>query len=125
AAEAGQLFEEARRVAEGKGNSSARIDLIELSACVGRCDVQSADRVLQHIRNEHLREPGIAQALHSLLAQWGIIRPDGSMAAPAGEAVLGGASSPAAAEAPGKIWTPGGDPAPGGGKKPAIWTPGM
>jgi hypothetical protein len=124
AAEASQLFDEARRVAEAKGNSSARIDLIELSALMGRGDVQSADRVLQHIRNEHLREPGIAQALYSLLAQWGIIRPDGSMAAPAGEAVLGG-GSPAAAEAAGKIWTPGSDPAPGGGKKPAIWTPGM
>ena len=37
----------------------------------------------RYIRDEHLREPGIAQALYSMLAQWGIVRPDGTMAAEA------------------------------------------
>ena len=93
---------------------------------MGQGDLRQADRLLKHIRTEHLHEPGIAQALYSLLAQWGIIRPDGMPAGEraaeaAGLVVPGGeASEPAS-----KIWTPGSETASGGGKKSAIWTPGL
>ncbi len=116
----------ARHIAEAAGKSSARYDLIELAVRMGQGDVAEADRLLHHIRDQHLREPGIAQALYSLLAQWGLIRPDGSLAAepqkPQSGLVVPGA---AAAEPAGKLWTPGSEPAAAGGKKSSIWTPGM
>ncbi len=120
-------LDEARRIALAAGKSCARYDLIELTVRIGHGDVAPADRILQHIRDQHLREPGIAQALYSLLAQWGVVRPDGSLAgdvsAPQAGRVVPG---PAAAEPTGKLWTPGAEPAAGGGgKKSAIWTPGM
>jgi hypothetical protein len=125
--QAAQDLDAGRRIAEASGKSTARFDLIELAIHMGQGDIPQADRLLKHIRSEHLREPGIAQALYSLLAQWGVIRPDGSPATdrqgePAGLVVPGGA---AASEPAGKIWTPGSEPAAGGGKKPAIWTPGL
>ena len=115
-----------RKIAEAGGKSTARFDLIELAIHMGQGDIRQADRLLKHIRTEHLREPGIAQALYSLLAQWGVIRPDGSpaseQAAAAAGLVVPGA---AAAEPASKIWTPGSEGAASGGKKPTIWTPGL
>ena len=116
----------ARSIAEAAGQSSARYDLIELAVRMGQGDVAGADRLLHHIRDQHLREPGIAQALYSLLSQWGLIRPDGSLAAES-QAAQSGLVVPgaAAAEPAGKLWTPGAEPAAASGKKSAIWTPGM
>ena len=115
----------ARAIAEAAGKSSARYDLVELAVCMGQGDVASADHLLHHIRDQHLREPGIAQALYSLLAQWGLVRPDGSIAAESPSAPAGLVVPGAAAEPAGKLWTPGSEPAAAGGKKSAIWTPGM
>ena len=36
-----------------------------------------ADRLLQHVRDQHIREPGVAQALFQILSEAGIIGPDG------------------------------------------------
>jgi hypothetical protein len=116
-----------RKIAEAAGKSTARFDLIELAIHMGQGDIRQADRLLKHIRTEHLREPGIAQALYSLLAQWGVIRPDGTPATDSpGDA--GGLVAPGAAadvEPASKIWTPGSETAASGGKKPTIWTPGL
>ncbi|HTU24439.1 MAG TPA: hypothetical protein VMF30_03505 [Pirellulales bacterium] len=116
-----------RKLAESAGKSTARFDLIELAIHMGQGDIRQADRLLKHIRNEHLREPGIAQALYSLLAQWGVIRPDGTPAVEPGAEAAGLVMPGAAAEAEsaGKIWTPGSETAASGGKKPTIWTPGL
>ncbi len=115
-----------RKIAEAAGKSTARFDLIELAIHMGQGDIRQADRLLKHIRTEHLREPGIAQALYSLLAQWGVIRPDGSPATePAAEAAGLVVPGAAAAEPASKIWTPGSEAAASGGKKPTIWTPGL
>ena len=119
-------LEQARQAAEAANKSTAPWDLAELAMRIARGDVTDADRLLNHIRTEHVREPGVAQALFQILHEAGIIGPDGrptaAAAAAAGrtpELVVPGA---AAAE-PGKIWTPGGD-APSG-KKSALWTPDM
>ncbi len=114
----------ARVLAAAAGKSSARYDLVELAICMGQGDVASADRLLHHIRDEHLREPGIAQALYGLLAQWGLVRPDGSVAGEPAEAASGLVVPGAAAQPAGKLWTPGSEPA-AAGQKSAIWTPGM
>jgi hypothetical protein len=118
-------LDQARKAAEAAKASTAPWDLAELAMRIARGDIADADRLLNHIRNDHIREPGVAQALYQILMEAGIIGPDGkpAMPAPAREAagivVPGGAASEA-----GKIWTPGGDQ-PAGGKKSALWTPDM
>jgi hypothetical protein len=122
-----QYLDEARKRAEAAKKSTAPWDLAELALRIARGDVAEADRLLHHIRSEHVREPGVAQALFQILAEAGIIGPDGR---PTAAAAAAGADAPgivvpgAAAAEPGKIWTPGSD-APAGGKKSALWTPGM
>jgi hypothetical protein len=125
-----EYLDQARKAAEAAKKSTASWDLAELSLRLVRGDVAEADRLLHHIRNEHMREPGVAQALFQILAEAGIIGPDGRLS-PAAQAAAGGREAPgivvpgaaAAAEA-GKIWTPGGEQ-PTGGKKSALWTPDM
>ncbi|MGD9721967.1 MAG: hypothetical protein AB7O59_10365 [Pirellulales bacterium] len=121
-------LELARKQAEAAKKTTAPWDLAELALRIMRGDVAEADRLLSHIRSEHIREPGVAQALFQILADAGIIGPDGRPTAAAAAAagapgadvlVPGGA----AAE-PGKIWTPGSEQ-PAGGKKSALWTPDM
>jgi hypothetical protein len=116
-------LDKAREAAEAAGTSTAPWDLAELGLRLARGDVPEADRLLQHIRDQHAREPGVAQALFQLLADAGIIGPDGKPAMPAGREAPGIVVPGAAAAEPGKIWTPGGDEP--SGKKSALWTPGM
>lgn len=116
----------ARTAAEAAGQSSAPWDITEMTLRMSLGQLVEADRLMQHIRTEHIREPGVAQMLYQVLVEAGIIRPDGSptMAArpSAGEAPLATGGTIPAAEA-GKLWTPGGETAPVGGKKSVIWTP--
>jgi tetratricopeptide (TPR) repeat protein len=120
----------ARKAAEAAGRSTAPWDLTELSLRIAHGDLTAADRVLHHIRTEHIREPGVAQALYQALLDAGVINPDGSpamgAAAPAAAPglVMPGDAAAAPAAQGSKIWTPGSEPAAGGGgKKSAIWTP--
>ena len=130
-----EYLEQARQQAEAAKKSSAPWDLAELAMRITRGDMAEADRLLTHIRNEHLREPGVAQGLFQILSEAGIIGPDGqpTAAAAAAAAGAGGAAGQpaadivapgAAAAEPGKIWTPGADQ-PAGGKKSGLWTPDM
>jgi hypothetical protein len=120
-----EYIEQARRSAEAAGSSSGPWDIAELTLRIGSGEIQEAERLLQHIQREHIREPGIAQALYQVLTDAGIIGPDGRpTAAPAAAAAPGIVVPGAAATAePGKIWTPGNEPAAGGGKKSALWVP--
>ncbi len=124
-AKAIEYLAQARRAAEAAKTSTAPWDLAELTLRIARGDVSDADRLLSHIREEHIREPGVAQALFQLLAEAGIIGPDGkptAAAAAASREAPGIVVPGAAAAEPGKIWTPGGDQP--SGKKSALWTPG-
>lgn len=115
-----------RQAAEGAGQSSAPWDLLELSFRFQRGEGPEAVRLIEHLQRQHIREPGVAQALTDLLMQVGVIRPDGSFAMPTGPAAeeRPGIMVPGEETAePGKIWTPEGQ-APQG-EKPKIWMPGM
>ena len=70
-----------------------------------------------------MREPGVAQALFQILAEAGIIGPDGQPRMPAGAAPAEAPDIvvPGGGAEPGKLWTPEGDQPTG--KKSAIWTP--
>lgn len=117
-------LERGRQADEAAGNSSAAWDLLELSLRLERGEPAEMQRLMEHIQREHIREPGVAEALTRFLVQIGALRPDGR--AP------GGAPPQAAMEpsimasapggpAPGKIWTP--DSASGGGSSGKLWTP--
>jgi hypothetical protein len=121
-----RYIDAARTVAEKRGGSSAPWDLSELAVAMEYGDNEAFQRLLTHINEEHLREPGIGEALMSLLGRAGLIGPatPEGMAVAVGDPALAGAAAPSASAAP-QIWTPGGQTAPAaGGKKPAIWTPG-
>lgn len=116
-------LDEARKAADATKASTAPWDLAELALRIARGEVAEADRVLNHIREQHLREPGVAQALFQILAEAGIIGPDGKPTVPAAAREAPGIVVPGAAAAePGKIWTPGSEQP--SGKKSALWTPG-
>lgn len=108
-----------RQAAESTGQSSAPWDLLELSFRFQHTEGPEVVRLIEHLQREHLREPGVAQALADLLMQVGVLRPDG----PAAEESAGLMAPGQETAEPGKIWTPEGQ-APQG-EKPKIWTPGM
>ena len=76
-------LEQARKAAEASKASTAPWDLAELALRIARGDVAEADRLLHHIRDEHIREPGVAQAMFQILSEAGIIGPDGKPTAAA------------------------------------------
>lgn len=119
-----EYLDQARKASEEINKSTAPWDLAELSLRLVQGEVAEADRLLHHIRDEHIREPGVAQALFQLLAEAGIIGPDGRPRAAAPAEAPGIVVPGAAAAEPGKIWTPGSEQ-PSTGKKSALWTPGM
>jgi hypothetical protein len=115
-----------RQAAEGAGQSSAPWDLLELSFRFQRGEGAEAVRLIEHLQRQHIREPGVAQALSDLLIQVGVMRPDGTFAAPMGPAAeeQPGIMVPGAEAAePGKLWTPEGQTPQG--EKPKLWMPGM
>ena len=123
-------IDEARKAAEASGESSAPWDITEMTMRLSMGDFPTADRLLQHIRSEHIREPGVAQTLFQVLVEAGVIRPDGTptMAPPSqtvgpGAGMMPGVAAAPAADTGAKLWTPGGETAPASGKKSVIWTP--
>ncbi|MGA2032919.1 MAG: hypothetical protein ABSG68_11715 [Thermoguttaceae bacterium] len=113
-------LEQGRKAAEVAGRSCAAWDLMELPLRFGRGEVREAQRLIQHLQQRHLREPGVAEAVTQILVEVGVLRPDGTPAHPmGGREPPPGAVPQEPAAAPGKIWTPGSEES-GGGK---LWTP--
>ncbi len=122
--EALKLIGEARSLAEGNKLSSAPWDLMELAVSIQRGDGPAITRLIDHIRRQHGREPGVVQSLVQLLVQTGLITPDGRLIAPQTSETSGEPSLvlPGAEAEAGKLWTP--DSAqPSGEKKSALWIP--
>lgn len=124
--EALQYVDGGRRAAEAAGRSSAEWDLFELVLRFQRREGREAMRLIQHLQQQHAREPGVTEALTELLVEVGLLHPEGAMRAPgaaqaeaAPEIVVPGAPG---AE-PGKLWTPHGQEAQR--EKPKLWVPGM
>jgi tetratricopeptide (TPR) repeat protein len=114
--EALKYIDQGRRAAEAAGQSSARWDLMELSAHFARQDVNEVNRLLAHLEAHHMREPGVADEVVQMLVQAGVMNPDGTPAVPTDEM----AADAPQAEAAGKLWTPDSETGGGGGK---LWTP--
>ncbi len=97
--------------------SCAKFDLWELPIRMARNETADAMRLLQHIEAEHIREPGVAEAVTNFLMQIGVLGPDGRPRMPAG----GPAPSAPPAES-NKLWTPESAASAATGGK--LWTPG-
>ena len=118
-----------RRAAEAAGQSPARWLIEEIQLRLLKGEGEEAFKILGRVQANHLREPGVAEALYTVLRRLGLVTEDGRMAGvppqgqPPGPAQAAG-EPPAAQGA--AIWTPGSDAAgPPGQKKPGLWLPGM
>ena len=117
----------ARDFAAKENTSPARWLLAELDLRLRGGDSAAAQRLLQEIQTQYIREPGIAQALLQLLARYGIIDPRaaaGGMPPGATAPTSSPAQTPPPAATDGEqsIWTPDSSSA-SSQKKSAIWTP--
>lgn len=121
------IIDRARQAAEDAGESSAVWDLLELELRIIEGESDQANELLNHLRTNHLHEPGVAEQLYQLLYMLGAtpenVPMSGNESLPAGSIPSGSeaALAPAAAETEGgKIWTPDGE---GGGTGKKLWTP--
>lgn len=116
------LINEGRKLAEAEGVSSALWDLMELALYLTAGDSPEATRLLNHLIEEHIQEPGVAASVRNVLVRIGAMRPDGTLvnrsSAPSAAEPSMAVSNPQDAE-PAKLWTPGGESA-----KPKLWLPG-
>ena len=122
-----EYIKKAQEAAAAAGESPARYLMAEIPLRLERREVDEFRRLFERLSTKHIKEPGVAQALQQLLYQLGILRPDGSMAAPGP-----GAGAPAAAAPASGLWTPdqgssaaAAAPAPAAGGKSKLWVPGM
>ncbi len=114
--------------AKAQGQSPARYLLSEFTLRLRQGSEAEAKRVLNTLMSKHMREPGIAQAVYSLLAQLGLIEVDPATGRPMLTGGMPGGPMPApAAAAPSGLWTPdqGAPPAPAASGKSKLWMPGM
>ncbi len=114
------------------GQSMAPWLLRELEVRLVNGDLERANELLVMIQSQHIREPGVSQALYTLLVRFGIISPDGKPAQAARAGRPQSAPSPLISDQPQApaasegIWTPGSPRTPSsGGEKPKLWVPGM
>jgi hypothetical protein len=120
--EAIRYIDLARKAAEEQKQSTAPWDLEEVELRLRRGEPQEFGRLVEHIQSQHLREPGVAQALMQLLYQAGIVGQDGRPRnLPGGGVGVPGVSVPGAAvpSSPGEgggLWTPDG----GTARRPAA-----
>jgi hypothetical protein len=112
--------DQGRRAAEAKKESSATWDLMELSLRFAAQDGKESMRLIQHLHDKHIEEPGVGETLTRMLVEVGLLRPDGTPAlGPDGPASAMAAEAPAS-ESSG-LWTPDSTESSGGGGK--LWTP--
>ncbi len=109
-----------RAAAASQGHSPAPWLLLELQFRFARGEANEVSRLVNRLQTRHMEEPGVAEALMRFMVQIGVVRPDGTPAAPQQAAATGPGAPPS--DEPGKIWTPDSDAGggEGGGK---IWTP--
>jgi tetratricopeptide (TPR) repeat protein len=129
------LLTKAQEWATARGRSPARFILQEIPLRLLRGEQAEFTRIMETLRAKHMNEPGIAQGLYMMLAQLGLIRPQGGAMPPGaggpgagmGGPGMGAAAMPAAAPAAsGGLWTPGQAAAPAADAgKSKLWLPGM
>ncbi|NLE40177.1 MAG: hypothetical protein GX621_19355 [Pirellulaceae bacterium] len=128
-----EFIEAGRSLAESVGKSSAAWDLCELRFRLTSGDAQQAKGVFDHLVSEHLREPGIADAIRQLMIDLGLVDEQGrwlgrregapnELDEPYSESLDQPFAEPSAEPSSG-LWTPDGERA--SGETPKLWTPDM
>ena len=127
--EAMEFTDKAREAAVAAGQSPAPHLLRELNLRLQRGEGEECSRLIYTLQRNHVNEPGVAQALHSLFVQMGVITPDGKPTDAAmqhqsqQQAAVPGEQAPSGT---GELWSPDGAAPPAEDKdKPSIWVPGM
>jgi hypothetical protein len=118
-----EYVDKGRRLAEEVGESSAQFDLHEVTLRLRRGEADEAAALINHLLQEHIDEPGVAQAVRGLFVRMGLVGPDGRprmQPADLAEAAEGEAEPAAPAS---KLWTPGSDQ-PAAAGKPSLIIPG-
>ena len=123
-----ELLLKAQEWAAARGRSPARFMLQEIPLRLLRGEQAEFTRIMDTLRSKHMNEPGIAQGLYMMLAQLGLIRPQGGPGGmPAGPGGMPGMPGMAPAPAPvaaAGVWTPNA-PAAAEQPKSKLWLPGM
>ncbi|MDZ4782685.1 MAG: hypothetical protein SGJ19_20760 [Planctomycetia bacterium] len=112
-----KYIQEIQRLAVQAKTSPAPFLIMELRVRLSRREPEEIQRLLQTLMTKHAREPGVAQAVGTILQELGLVGPDGRPTMPPP-----GAAS-AAAEDPGQLWTP--ESAAASPAKGGLWMPGM
>lgn len=100
--------------------SPAKYLMAEIPLRLQRGEIAEFQRVIQTLQARHMKEPGVAETLYSLMHQLGLTRPRGGGApAPLASPLAAEAAAPAS---PG-VWSPE-SPAPSASKS-KLWLPGM
>jgi hypothetical protein len=116
-----QFIDMGRQLATARGHSPAEWYLHELQARLDRFEAEESNRLIQLIATRYGREPGVNEALYTLLVRHGLINPDGTPVQAPGAAP--GAAPAAATAASSPLWTPeSAATAPKGESK--LWLPG-
>ncbi len=115
-----QYIEQGRSASESAGLSSASWDLMELTFRFARGEAGHLQRLVAHLQDSHIEEPGVAEALTRFLVSVGVIRPDGTPIPPPPRAEPPMAAEGETGTEPRRLWTPDSQQ-PGDEKK--IWTP--
>jgi hypothetical protein len=118
-----EYVEEGRRLAEADGESSAQFDLHEVSLRLRRGEPEEATRLINHLMQEHIEEPGVAPALRNLFMRMGVIGPDGRARMQPGELAEAGEPEGGPPAPASKLWTPGSEQA-ATAAKPSLIIPG-
>jgi len=117
---------DARAWTREQNKSVAEWALTEMELAIQRGDGAQVQETLNEIRDNHLEEPGVADATYRILYSAGLVAPPEEVAA-RGQTPQQPLATPAPASKGQGIWTPGDDAAPAGKSegddKPAIWTP--
>jgi hypothetical protein len=109
-----------RRATDEKKVSHATWDMMELSFHFAHHNAPEAMRMIQHIEQRHINEPGVAETLTRLLVGVGLLNPDGTPAYLGPEAEEPAMAGQQPTE-PGGLWTP--DSAAPSGSGGKLWTP--
>jgi hypothetical protein len=119
----------AQAAARDKGQSPAQYLIAEFTLRLRRGEGAEAERIMQTLQSRHIREPGIAQALYSVLAQLGLVELDPATGLPMPARRAGAPAAGAAAPAASGLWTPDQELPPSGGAQSGspskLWIPGM
>jgi len=127
-AETLELLIKAQEWAAARGRSPARFMLQEIPLRLLRGEQAEFTRIMDTLRSKHMNEPGIAQGLYMMLAQLGLIRPQGGPGGvPAGAAGMPAMAPTPAPVAAAGVWTPTHAPAAATAEQPKskLWLPGM